>query len=235
MSNKATRRANGFRDTLLWLSPDAVAALKQLRRLHPGQSASVIVSNLLVASASTSSGHVARADPVDQTAAGGSISGSILGSIPGGAGVDGGPDGPGFAKLAAEVAEVRARMTSLDDSQVSLMFDWARLADRMDLLESRLEKVAGPAAAPAVLTPEMPVKGTPVADNDFKGDHKLMFDALVAATVNHGNWGFNMSEVYRELKDRGVSVPAHSKNFCSWATRHRKSIEAAAAKAGCWF
>jgi len=51
--DKAARRAQGYRDMLIWLTPDAVVALDKLRLNHPGRSSGDVISQVLLAAAAT--------------------------------------------------------------------------------------------------------------------------------------------------------------------------------------
>lgn len=60
---KAKRRAAGWQDKLLWLTPDAVAALAELKPLFPGESEGDILSRALVYMAEHAEAHRTTAAP----------------------------------------------------------------------------------------------------------------------------------------------------------------------------
>lgn len=60
---KAKRRAAGWQDKLLWLTPDAVAALAELKPLFPGDSEGDILSRALVYMAEHAEAHRTTAAP----------------------------------------------------------------------------------------------------------------------------------------------------------------------------
>lgn len=202
MGWKESKRAQGFKDMLVWLEPAAVEALEQLKAASPGSSVAGIISKAVVLAAGMelpeATGHVA-----------------------------GGPD-PEVASLKDQLAAVESRVAGVEgsveklaqarkssvtnDDLLHLMERIAQLADRIDLLEL--------AAAPRT-EPQTPKSRKPRG----KFDEPFLL-AAIADRIERDGEDFVVAELHRDLVEQGVELHSQASNFWTFYDKHRADVAA---------
>jgi len=61
-------------------------------------------------------------------------------------------------------------------------------------------------------------------------DQDALLEAVADKVEEVGGWDFNVTALYRELEAKSVKVQSHSRNFCSWVTKHHAAVEDILAK-----
>jgi hypothetical protein len=204
MGWKESKRAQGFKDLLVWLEPAAVEALERLKAASPGASAADIISKAVILAAGSklpdTAGHVA-----------------------------GGPD-PEVARVKNQLAAVELRVTGIEnevqrlaqssqssvssDDFFSLVERFATLADKIDLLEAQ------PAVKPNLPTPR---KGRGKFDEAF-----LL--AAIADRIERDGEKFVVADLHRDLVGEGVQLHTQPSNFWTFYNNHRADVSAILAK-----
>lgn len=239
MGWKESKRAQGFKDMLVWLEPAAVEALEQLKAGSPGASAADIISKAVILAAGA--------------------------KLPDTAGHGAGEPGPDVAGIKDRLAAVELRVAGIEgevqrlaqasqssvtsDDFFSLVENYATLADKIDLLEAQ------PASITPSVTVAMPVEPAhhepdleaeasqaeqepdhPGADAEPTEPQRLngsgrvdpapLLEAVADKVEQMGGWEWNITALHRELEAKGVKVQSHSRNFCTWVKKHHAAVEA---------
>lgn len=204
MGWKERKREQGYRDVLVWLEPAAVEALERLKAAAPGASVADLVSRAVILVAGMelpeATGHVA-----------------------------GGPD-PEVASLKDQLAAIEERLARVEAS--------TSLTDTTPEEPAHHEPNLEAEAPLAVLPPieqepdhqdqEGGAESEPTNPKRRNGspDHATLLEAVADKMEEVGGWGFNATALYRELEAKGVKVQSHSRNFCTWVTKHHAVVEA---------
>ena len=203
---KAKKRAAGFRDVLVWLTPEAATALESLRHDAPGASINDLVSRAVILAASMEV-------PV--------VAGSVAG----------GPD-PEVASLKDQLAGIEARLARVEASTApsATVIMPVEPVTHDPGLEAEAAQVALPPTEqePDNQDQDGGAEGEPARCRKRNGqaDHATLQEAVADKLEQVGGWDFNITALYRELEAKGVKVHGHARNFCSWVTKHHAAVEA---------
>lgn len=203
MGWKERKREQGYRDVLVWLEPAAVEALERLKAAAPGASVADLVSRAVILA-----------------------SGMELPVVAGP--VAGGPD-PEVASLKDQLAGIEARLARVEVFTVAIPVEPAHH-------EPDLEAEAPQAVLPAIEQesyhrPQAAgADAVPTAPRPLNGGGRVdpapLLEAVADKVEQVGGWDFNVTALYRELEAKGVKVQSHSRNFCTWVTKHHAVVEA---------
>ena len=197
MGWKESKRAQGFKDMLVWLEPAAVEALEQLKAASPGASVADLVSKAVILAAGMEPSVVAGP-------------------------VAGGPD-PEVASLKGQLAAIEARVASVEGSVEKLAqasqssvndYDMlerlAMLADRIDLLEAK-----------PTTESQTPKSRKPRG----KFDEPFLL-AAIADRIERDGEDFVVAELHRDLVEQGVELHSQASNFWTFYDKHRADVAA---------
>lgn len=245
MGWKESKRAQGFKDMLVWLEPAAVEALEQLKAASPGSSVAGIISKAVVLA-------VGMELPM------------VAGPVAGGPDPEVGSLKDQLAAVESRVAGVEGSVEKLAQASQSSLSDYdilerlALLADRIDLLEVQSAStkpsvtVAMPeehayhepdleAEAPQAVLPPTEQEsghqdqegGADAAPNEpqrLNGSGRVdpapLLEAVADKVEQVGGWEWNITALYRELEAKGVKVQGLPRNFCTWVKKHHAAVEA---------
>ena len=196
MGWKESKRAQGFKDMLVWLEPAAVEALERLKSASLGSSVADLVSKAVILAAGMEppevAGHVAGPDP--EVA-------SLKDQL---------------AVIEARVASVEGSVEKLAQASQSSVSDYeilerlAMLADRIDLLEAK----------PAT-EPKMPKS----RKSRGKFDEPFLL-AAIADRIERDGEDFVVAELHRDLVEQGVELHSQASNFWTFYDKHRADVAA---------
>lgn len=242
MGWKESKRAQGFKDMLVWLEPTAVEALEQLKAGSPGASVADLISKAVILAAGA--------------------------KLPDTAGHGAGEPGPDVAGIKDRLAAVELRVAGIEgevqrlaqssqssvtrDDFFSLVESHATLADKIDLLEA--QPASTTSSAIVITTPEEPAHPEPDLEaeapqavesshQDQEGgadaeptepqrlngssrvDPAPLLEAVADKVEEAGSWEWNITSLYRELEAKGVKVQGLPRNFCTWVKKHHAAVE----------
>jgi len=196
MGWKESKRAQGFKDMLVWLEPAAVEALERLKSASLGSSVADIISKAVILAAGMEppevAGHVAGPDP--EVA-------SLKDQL---------------AVIEARVASVEGSVEKLAQASQSSVSDYemlerlAMLADRVDLLEAK------PATEP---------REPKQSASRGKYDKDFLLKAIADRIERDGD-GFNLTDLHRDLESQGVSIYTQATNFWTFYKKHQADVAA---------
>lgn len=203
---KGKKRAAGFRDVLVWLTPEAATALESLRHDTPGASINDLVSRAVILAAgmdlAETAGHVTS-----------------------------GPDSEvvGIKDQLAAIEKRLARVEASTTPSATVIMP-VELVPHDPGLEAEAPQVALPPTEqePDHQDQDGGAEGEPARCRKRNGqaDHATLLEAVADKLEQVGGWDFNVTALYRELEAKGVKVHGHARNFCSWVTKHRAAVEA---------
>ncbi len=203
---KAKKRAAGFRDVLVWLTPEADTALESLRHDTPGASINDLISRAVILAAGMEL-------PV--------VAGPVAG----------GPD-PEVVRLKDQLAVIEARLARVEASttpSATVIMPVEPVPHDLGL-EAEAPQAALPPTEqePSHQDQEGGAESEPTNPKRRNGspDHATLLEAVADKVAEVGGWGFNATALYRELEAKGVKVQSHSRNFCTWVTKHHDAVEA---------
>lgn len=203
MGWKESKRAQGFKDMLVWLEPAAVEALEQLKAASPGSSSADIISKAVIL--------VAGMEP------------SVVAGP-----VAGGPD-PEVASLKDQLAGIEARLARVEAFTLRVAAIPAEPEPTRDqVVPIEVEVEPGPSPEIDCQEPAPEVEPTEPKCRNGGGhvDATTLLEAVADKVEEVGGWDFNVTALYRELEAKGVKVQSHSRNFCTWVTKHHAAVEA---------
>lgn len=130
-----------------------------------------------------------------------------------------GPD-PEVASLKDQLAVIEARLARVEASTTVTMPEPNAAAPQAAFDASEGEPCPQDQESGAEFEPASPKRrnGSP--------DHATLLEAVADKVEEVGGWGFNATALYRELEAKGVKVQSHSRNFCTWVTKHHAAVEA---------
>ena len=133
--------------------------------------------------------------------------------------VAGGPD-PEVASLKDQLALIEVRLARVEASATVTMPE-----PKADTPQVMLDK---PEVEPRHQDQEGGAEPEPTSRRHRNGspDHATLLEAVADKVEEVGGWGFNATALYRELEAKGVKVQSHSRNFCTWVTKHHAAVEA---------
>lgn len=133
--------------------------------------------------------------------------------------VAGGPD-PEVASLKDQLAVIEARLARVEASAIVTMPE-----PKPDVPQAVLDN---PEVEPSHQDQEGGAESEPTNPKRRNGspDHATLLEAVADKVEEVGGWGFNATALYRELEAKGVKVQSHSRNFCTWVTKHHAAVEA---------
>ena len=197
MGWKESKRAQGFKDMLVWLEPAAVEALEQLKAASLGSSSSDIISKAVIL-----------------------VAGMELPMVAGP--VAGGPD-PEVVSLKDQLAAVESRVAGVEGaveklaqasqsslSDYGILERLAMLADRIDLLEAK-----------PTTEPQTPKSRKP--RGKFVEPFLL---AAIADRIERDGEDFVVAELHRDLVEQGVELHSQASNFWTFYDKHRADVAA---------
>jgi len=197
MGWKESKRAQGFKDMLVWLEPAAVEALEQLKAASPGASVADLVSRAVILAAGMEL-------PV------------VVGPVAGG------PD-PEVVSLKDQLAAVESRVAGVEGaveklaqasqsslSDYGILERLAMLADRIDLLEAK------PTTEPQ----------TPKSRKSRGKFDEAFLLAAIADRIERDGEDFVVAELHRDLVEQGVELHSQASNFWTFYDKHRADVAA---------
>lgn len=133
--------------------------------------------------------------------------------------VAGGPD-PEVASLKDQLAVIEARLARVEASTTVTMPE-----PNADTPQAMLDN---PDVKPSHQNQEGGAEPETIDRRHRNGfpDHASLLEAVADKVEEVDGWDFNVTALYRELEAKGVKVQSHSRNFCTWVTKHHAAVEA---------